>query len=210
MKLYSLPGAPNPAKVSLYIAEKTALGVDLKVEQTVVNVFKNEQNSPEHLARNPFGALPVLETNEGEFLFESLPIIEYLEELQPRPSMWGDHPQIRANARVLERVADVRVLNPSAGYAHAVNSPLGYEANPVIAANYQKTFEKGLAYLNDLLSDGREFIAGSQVTVADCTLQGALQFLRFRELEDLTAYPAVARWSEAYRARPAIKDVLVC
>lgn len=209
MKLYSLPGAPNPTKVALYIAEKTALGIDLGVEQLVVNVFKNEQNSPEHLARNPFGAMPVLETSDGSFLFESLPIIEYLEELHPRPSMWGDHAETRAQARVLERVADVRMLNPSAGYVHATNSPLGIDANATIAANCQQQFEKGLAYLNELLGDGREFVAGSQVTVADCTLQAALQFLRFRELEDLSAYPEVARWSDAYRARGVVQDVLV-
>jgi len=209
MKLYTLPAAPNPTKVGLYIAEKTALGVDMNIEQLVVNVFKNEQNSPEHLARNPFGAMPVLETDEGNYLFESLPIIEYLEELFPRPSMWGDHPQTRAQARVLERVADVRVLNPSAGYVHATNSPLGTEPNPVIAADRRAAFEKALAFFNELFTDGREFVAGSQVTVADCTLQGALQFMRFRELEDLADYPEVVRWSDAYRLRTAIKDVLV-
>ena len=209
MKLYMLPGAPNPTKVMLYIAEKTAQGVDLGVEQIMVNVFKNEQNSPEHLARNPFGALPVLETSAGNMLFESLPIIDYLEECFPEPSMWGDDPEARAVTRTIERVCDVRLLNPSAGYAHAVNSPLGLEPNEVIADFLRPSFTRGLNYIDGLLADGRPFVTGERVSVADCTLQAALHFLRFRELEDLSNHPNVARWSAAYRPRPEIQGVLL-
>lgn len=209
MKLYLLPGAPNPTKVALYVAEKENLGVNLGLETTVLNPFKGEQNTPEHLARNPFGALPTLETDTGQFVFESLAIIEYLEEKFPTPSLWGDTPEARAIARNIERVADVRTLNPSAGYVHVVNSPLGIEPNEVIANYLQPSFRRGLGYLDSLLADGRPLLAGEQVTVGDCTLQGALQFMRFRELEDLTDYPHVASWSERYRSRPAVQDVLI-
>jgi len=209
MKLYLLPGAPNPTKVALYVAEKEGLGIDLGLETSVLNPFKGEQNTPEHLARNPFGSLPTLETDSGEFIFESLAIIEYLEEKFPAPSMWGDTPEARAVARNIERVADVRTLSPSAGYVHMVNSPLGIEPNEQIAAYLQPTFQRGLQYLDSLLADGRRLLAGDQVTVGDCTLQGALQFMRFRELEDLAQYPNVARWSESFRERPAAKNVLI-
>ena len=55
-----VPAAPNPTKVMLYIAERKAMGVDLGVEQIVVNTLKGKHREPEHLARNPFGTLPVL------------------------------------------------------------------------------------------------------------------------------------------------------
>lgn len=209
MQLYLLPGAPNPTKVALYVAEKEALGVDLGLETTVLNPFKGEQKTPEHLARNPFGTLPTLATDSGEFIFESLPIIEYLEEKFPTPSLWGNTPEARALARNIERIADVRMLNPSAGYVHMVNSPLGIEANEEIAAYLQPGFQRGLEYLDSLLADGRSLLAGEHITVADCTLQGALQFMRFRELEDLADYPNVARWNASYRERPAAKSVLI-
>lgn len=209
MKLYLLPGAPNPTKVALYVAEKTELGVDLGLETQVLNPFKGEQNTPEHLARNPFGALPTLETHAGNFIFESLPIIEFLEELFPAPSLWGNDTESRGVARNLERIADVRMLNPSAGYVHAVNSPLGLEPNEAIANHLRPSFQKALGYFEQLLGDGRPLLAGDQVSVADCTLQGALQFMRFRELEDLSGYPNVAAWSERYRERPAAKSVLI-
>jgi len=209
VKLYLLPGAPNPTKVALYVAEKEQLGVDLGLTKITLNPFKGEQNTPEHKTRNPFGSLPVLETAHGDHIFESLPIIEYLEETFPAHSLWGDTAEQRGAARNLERVADVRTLAPVAGYVHAVNSPLGWEPDEAAAKNLAKTFARGFEFFENLLSDGRELLAGSTVTVADCTLQAALQFMRFRELEDLGNYPNIAAWSERYRARPAAKEVLI-
>ena len=92
MKLYAFPVAPNPTKVRLYIAEKRQAGGTLDVEEVRVDLPKGEQKSPEHLARDPLGKLPVLETNEGVFLTESLPMILYLEELYPDPPMIGRSP----------------------------------------------------------------------------------------------------------------------
>ena len=209
MKLYLLPGAPNPTKVALYVAEKEGLGVNMGLATEVLNPFKGEQNSPEHLSRNPFGSLPTLQLEDGRFIFESLAIIEYLEEKFPTPSLWGDTPEARAVARNIERIADVRILNPSAGYVHVVNSPLGIEPNELIANYLQPSFQRGLGFFDTLLSDGRPLLTGERISVADCTLQAALQFMRFRELEDLAGYPNVANWSAGYRERPAAKSVLI-
>ena len=209
MKLYTLPGAPNPTKIMLYIAEKEALGASLGIEQIVVNVFKGEHKQADHLARNPFGTMPVLELDDGTFIYESGAIWPTLEELHPEPSMLGESPQARATARNLERVADARVLQPSGLYVHAVNSPLGLEPDEAAAKRGKAGFESGLAVLDALLADGRPFLAGEQVTVADCTLQGALQFMRFRELEDLSQFPNVAAWSGAYRDREPASQVLI-
>ena len=54
MKLYMVPLAPNPTKVMLYIAEREELGVQMNIEQIVVNTVKGRHREPEHLARNPF------------------------------------------------------------------------------------------------------------------------------------------------------------
>ena len=90
MKLYMVPAAPNPTKVMLYIAEKTTAGAEMGIEQVLVNALKNEQRSAEHLARNPFGSLPVLEVADKDYIVESLAIIEYLEERFPQPTLWGE------------------------------------------------------------------------------------------------------------------------
>ena len=209
MKLYTLPGAPNPTKVMLFIAEKEALGVDLGVEQVVVNVFKGEHKQPAYLEKSPFGTMPALELSSGEFVFESLAIMETLDEVAPEPSLWGATFAQRAVNRTLERVADARVLVPTATYVHAVNSPLGFAPDEAVAERSKVAFTNGLRYLNGVLADGRDWLGGSSVSVADCTLQGALQFMRFRELEDLREFPHIAAWSERYRARPTAQDVLI-
>ena len=151
----------------------------------------------------------MLHTDAGNYLFESLAIMEFLEETCPEPSMWGKDTESRGLARNLERIADARMLSPSAGYVHAVNSPLGLDPNDAVAKYLQPSFKRGLEYFDKLLGDGRSWLAGDQVTIADCTLQGGLQFMRFRELEDLSEYPNVAQWSTRYRERPAAQSVLI-
>ena len=69
-----------------------AAGAVLDVEEVRVNLMKGEQNAPSHLARNPFGRVPVLALADGTFLGESLAIVEYLEESCPEPPMIGEDP----------------------------------------------------------------------------------------------------------------------
>ena len=79
MKLFISPVAPNPTKVALYLAERSELGAKIELEQQVVNLAEGENKTPDFLARNPFGKIPVLELDNGQHIFESLAIIEYLE-----------------------------------------------------------------------------------------------------------------------------------
>ena len=76
MKLYIFQIAPNPTKVRLYLAEKTAAGAAIDLPQVTVNLVKGEQKKPEILALNPFGRLPILELDDGSALTESLAITE--------------------------------------------------------------------------------------------------------------------------------------
>ena len=110
MKLYDFPFAPNPRKVRIYLAEK-----GLSVPLVPVNLVKGEQHAPEFLAKNPLGALPVLELDDGTILTESLAIIHYFEELHPEPAMIGTTPLERARVRRLEQIAYGSVLGPIVG-----------------------------------------------------------------------------------------------
>ncbi len=82
MKLYYFPIAPNPTKVRVYLAEK---GLELPTER--VSLPEGAQRSPDFLAKNPMGKLPVLELDDGSFVNDSNAIIEYLEEVHPEPSL---------------------------------------------------------------------------------------------------------------------------
>ncbi len=208
MKLYVVPAAPNPTKVMLYIAEKTAAGTEMDVKQVLVNTLKNEQKSEAHLARNPFGSLPVLEVADNDYIVESLAIIEYLEECFPQPVMWGTETRERIGARELERIADLRVLLQVGRYVHATKSPIGLPPNPAAAAQAKQALPVAFQYFENVLADGRALLLGDRVSVADCTLQAALQFMRFAKFDLIADYPHIIRWDAAYRQRVAAKAVL--
>lgn len=208
VKLYWVQVAPNPTKVRLYIAEKIAGGAALEIEGVVVKLAKGEHRSPEHRARNPFESLPVLELDDGSTIVESLTIIEYLEELHPTPPMWGVEPRERARAREVERIVDLRLLNPLTTYIHATASPTGKPANADVADRAAAEWPMALLYLDELLADERPFLLGEASTVGDCTLAAALQFARFAKVDLLAGLPNLARWDTAYRARPIAQMVL--
>jgi glutathione S-transferase len=209
MKLYYTQVAPNPTKVRLYLAEKAAAGVEIALDRQEVNLREGEQRSQAHLARHPLGKVPVLELDDGSCLFESLPIIDYFEELHPEPSMWGRDPLERARAREIERVADFGVLIPVALVVHATRSPLGWPPNPGVEAFFRERLPSNLKVIDDRLSDGRPYLAGDRPTVADCTLAAALQFGRFGQVEIDPAFEHVARWDAAYRGRPEVAPMIL-
>jgi glutathione S-transferase len=208
MKLYVFAVAPNPTTVRLYLAEKRAAGGALPLEEVMVNLAKGEQRLPEHLARNPFGRLPVLELDDGSYLTESLAIIEYLEELHPDPPLIGHGALERARVRELERIADLGVLAAVASIVHGTRSPLGLPPQPEVAALFRSRLPRSLEVLDAKLADGRPFLAGERPSIADCTLAAAFQFARFGGVEIEARYEGLARWDTAYRERPAARSVL--
>ena len=208
MKLYVFPIAPNPTKVRLYLAEKTAGGAMIDLPQVTVNLQAGEQRGPVHLARNPFGKLPVLELDDGSYLIESLAIIEYLEECYPDPPMIGHTALERARVRELERIAEFGVLLPVGRIIHATNSPLGLAPNPGVAAHFRSVLPDVLRVLDERLSDGRSFVTGDCPSIADCTLAAAFQFARFGGVEIDPGFQNLAQWDARYHARPIAKLVL--
>ena len=178
------------------------------IEQFRVNTLKGEQNSPEHLRRNPFGALPVLELDDGRYLTESLSIIHFLDETFPENSMLGIDPLERSFARDLERIVELRIATPIARYVHVTNSPFGLPADPKAAAAIEASLPKALGYIEEMLSDGLSLLLCERVSIADCTLQSGLQFARFGKAEVIGDYPNIQAWDQAYRARPAALAVL--
>jgi len=192
----------------LYIAERAELNVDMNIEQIVVNTVKGRHKEPEHLARNPFGTVPVLEMDDGTYLVESLAIIQYLEQKFPDQPLLNGTPEENGRALDVERIIDLRLAGPMGTYGHAVNSPLGYPKDEKKAAQMQASMQTPLDYLETLLSDERPLLLGDSVSIADCTLQASLQFMRYVEVDPFGERPLLRAWDERYRARPAAQGVL--
>jgi glutathione S-transferase len=208
MKIYVTPLAPNPTRLRLYLAEKRAAGASIAYEEVMINLVKGEQKSPQHTVRSPFTRVPVLELDDGTCVGESVPIIEYFEEKFPDPPMIGVGPEQRLKVRSLERLAGLEVLNHAARIVHATRSPLGFEPNVRAVATLRPRLKAGLKFFEETFADGREFVAGDSVTIADCTLAAALQFARFGRYECYSGHKAICAWDARYRARPAVSEVL--
>jgi len=197
MKIYTFMVAPNPTRLRVYLREK-----GIEIEEVAVNLGAGEQKSEAHLARNPFGNLPVLELDDGSHLTESLAIIELFEELHPDPPMIGTDPIERARVRSLERIIEMGVLAAIARIVHATNSPLGLPASPAIADEARSRLPLPLAVIDERIAE-HPFVAGDRPTIADCTLFAALNFGQFFGVELDRQYARIARWFDAFRQRPS-------
>jgi maleylacetoacetate isomerase len=78
----------------------------LKAEELSIDLLKGQQNSADYLAVNPQGVVPALILDDGgPPLFQSLAILEYLEETHPQPSLLPKEPRGRARVRGLALIA---------------------------------------------------------------------------------------------------------
>lgn len=209
MKLYTVPLAPNPMRVTLYLAEREALGCAFDIERIIVNTLKGKHREEAHLARNPWGTLPVLELASGTFITESLSIIDYLEAAVPGPRLLADAPEAMAVARNIERTVEVRITFDLAWYVHCQKSPLGLPPEPERAAELAQRIQPGFDWVNTLLADGRPFLSGQAPSTADCTLAAFLQFMRFTDTDLLGNRTELRRWDEAYRSRDTVRDLFM-
>ena len=84
MKLYDGGRAPNPRRVTVFLAEK-----GIEVEKVPVDMGKLGHKSEEVTRLNPLQRLPVLELDDGTAISETVAICRYFEELHPEPPLMG-------------------------------------------------------------------------------------------------------------------------
>src|SRR5450830_1917569 len=101
MRLYTSSFAPNPRRVSIFIAEKGVEGI----EPVLVDLGTGQHRSSDFLQKNPFGRVPALELDDGRVLAETRAICTYLEGLYPEPNLMG----INFEERAFIEMADRRV-----------------------------------------------------------------------------------------------------
>lgn len=202
MKLHTFPKAPNPKRVHLFLAEK-----GLELELVEVSLVAGETRTPEFRAKNPMGALPVLELDDGTFVSESGAIVEFLEELHPEPTMLGTTPEERLRARELDRIAEQGVLlrvGQVLQNSHAFFSR-DYKQSAEAAEMGRRALERALDVLEAKLGEGPYFF-GERPRIPDCTLFAGLSFAFSMGLKlDLSSRPRLARFNEAFRARASAK-----
>jgi glutathione S-transferase len=122
MKIYEFDGFPNPARVRMALAEK---GLTDKAEFISVNVPEGEHRTAEFLAKNPSGAVPVLELEDGLTISECTAITEYIDHIDGDPKLTGATPRTRGQIHMIQRRAEAKLLDAVADYFHHATPGLG-------------------------------------------------------------------------------------
>ena len=131
-----------------------------------------EQFGEQYVRTNPLSLIPALE-DAGQVLFQSLAIIEYLDERYPEPALLPSDPLSRAYARAvaLTIACDIHPLNNLRVLRYLVRE-LGVSDQDKDAW-YRHWVELGLEQLERVVvSSGRSgrFALGDQVTIADLAI----------------------------------------
>jgi glutathione S-transferase len=206
IKLYWGSGSPYAWRVMLALEFK-----QIPYEGVRLSFSEADLKSKEFLAINPRGQVPSLV--DGDFkLYESLAILNYLEDIQPEPNLFGSGPQERALIwrSVMECVYHWEpYMTTYAG--HIFSGKLPEKTEETIKS--RQTLEQELTGLNKLLSSG-EYLVGSRLSAADISLYPVLQlFIRAAKKENTEAvsggllairehYPAVGAWFTRIEAIP--------
>ncbi|MEM9178350.1 MAG: glutathione S-transferase family protein [Pseudomonadota bacterium] len=200
MKLYDYKAGPNPRRVRIFLAEK---GIDVPLAHT--DIVKREQKTPEFLAKNPIGSIPVLELEDGTCISESVAICRYFEELHPEPPLFGRTPLEKAQIEMWLRRVELNFMVPVGLvwiHGHPLTAHL-IKQIPEAAEQNRKRTQIGYALLNEQLAN-HDFVAGDDYSVVDAVLLASLDFAN-----GLVGVPYdsslthLKRWHENVSARPS-------
>ena len=201
MKLYNSMG-PNPHMVRMYAAE---LGVDLALED--VDLMGGENRQAAFLAKNPSGQSPALELDDGTVLAEITAICEYLDDITDGKTLIGSSPEERANTHMWSRRVDLNICEPLGnGFRYAEGLQI-FESRmitiPEAADGLKRIAQAKLTWLDEQMSDGREFIAGASLSMADILLYSMMVFFAGVGQPLNPENTNVQAWFDRMAARPS-------
>lgn len=200
MKLYINPLSPNVRRVRL-----TAAVLGLPLEEKLVDFSKGEHKSPEYLALNPNGAVPTL-VDGDVVLTESRAIMQYLAAKKPESGLLPRDESARADVTrwqfwdaahfspALGSLTFEKIIKPMMG----MGAPDQGKINEAIA-----NFRRFAAVLNQRL-EGRQYVAGNALTLADLTLASSLMYAQ-RTDTPLADFPNLDAWFSRLTALDAWK-----
>lgn len=204
---------PNP-RPKLYYFESlnprkacaAAKYVQADVDFVRVDLSKGEHKSPEHLARNPNGKVPVLEQG-NETLWESLAIMARLASLTGS-DLWPAK-DVAKQAEVLRWSAwDAFNFLPRAGafyFEHYIKPRLGLGAPDEAKLNQlTPAFHEAAKILDDALTRS-PFLVAEKPTIADFCMAATLPHAAEIHLP-IADYVNILRWHERLMELPAWRE----
>ncbi len=205
MKVYGHPMSTCTRKVLATLAEKGQ-----EAQLVLVDLGKGEQKQPAHLARQPFGVVPVLEEDDGSLLYESRAIMRYLDRKLPGTPLTPANPRAYG---LMEQYISVehsyftpaamkviweRLFKPHMG---------GGAADEAKIQDGLKGVEKVFGIIDPVLGK-QQFLAGDSFSLAEISWAPYMEFFAASGGTDLiNKHKSVAAWWERDSSRPSWKKV---
>lgn len=199
LTLYHDVPSSNSDRVKIALAEK-----GLAWEGVTVSLAKKDQKRPEHLRRNPYGKIPVID-DDGKILFESCIINEYLDEKYPHPPLMPKDPFLRGRGRILVDYA-LNYLHEPYWTLRGEMLKKESERNAAVMDEKRRTLRKLLEYLEEALGDKPYFLG-------EFSLTDIAVIPRFLRMETYGAMPAptlpkLNQWLERMKGRSSVQAIL--
>jgi glutathione S-transferase len=165
MRLHIVPGSPNSRKVEAVIQH---LGLEVEIAEH--DLFAGELRKPSYLAINPNARVPTLE--DGKFvLWESNAIMQYLADKAGAEELLPREPRARADV-VRWQCWDLAHFSRWFGvlaFETVAKPRRGLQADAAAVAQAQAELARSAPVL-DAHMEGRRYVAGNGVTLADYSL----------------------------------------
>ncbi|WP_261842040.1 glutathione transferase GstA [Aliamphritea ceti] len=194
MKLFYKPGACSLA--SHIILRESGAGFELEAVDTDIG---RTQSGMDFSEINPKGYVPVLQLESGDVLTEGAAILQYI----------ADHcapGRLAPTAGTIERVRLQEHLNYVSSELHkAFGAFFSGTATEADKDNARASLNSKFNYLNDLFADDREYLSGSDFSVADAYLFVVSNWANFVGI-NLHPWPRIARFVERVSKRPAVQE----
>lgn len=202
MKLYDSIG-PNPHIVRMFMAEK-----GIKIPSQTIDILAGENRKPPYnTSVSLAGQLPALEADDGSIISEITVICDYLEDIHPSPALIGSTPEQKAETRMWLRRLDLNICEPMANGFRAAEGRRMFDSRIKLvsvagAADLKAVAKDRLNWLSAML-DGRTYICGERLSLADLHLFGFLKF-GAEVGQDLTNETSWTKaWYDRIKARPS-------
>ena len=199
MKLVTSLTSPYGRKVRVVLAEKR-IPFQLQVENPWL------PDSPVR-ALNPLGKVPVLVLEDGETVFDSRVIVEYLDHVSPVAHLIPGEHKSRMAVRGIEALADGVTDALVALYLEKKRPPEQQSGDWLVLQ--EKTVFRGLEALAEALGENAWY-QGNAMTLADVACGCMLGYLdlRFPDIDWRTAHPNLARLADKLAARASFKETI--
>lgn len=200
MRIIETHRAPNPRRVTIFLAEKR-----IEVPREECDLMSGDLRRDDFSAINPWQRVPVLILDDGRAISESVAICRYFEELQPEPPLFGIGPVGKAEVEMWNRRVELGLFNAVASVFRHLHPKMAHLEVPQIEAwgeaNKEKV-ENELARLDGHLA-ANDFIAGDRYSIADITALVAIDFMRPARLARPERLSNVMRWYRSVSSRPS-------